>query len=209
MSIRKEKAARLKIQILENTLRLLGKKSFADLYVDEICARVKISKVTLFKYFPRKEDLLLYYFRLWCLARTIELREKKKEGLQGIYFLFDRISDEYEQYPGMLLGLMGYLTNSRRPPKPYPVRREEKKLLYPGIADIQAVEILSVNQMLERFTLEAIMKREITRSSSTADITNALTSMFYGSVIVRHVKQQNPARLFSRRNLDSVLRGIT
>lgn len=209
MSIRKEKAARLKIQILENTLRLLGKKSFADLYVDEICARVKISKVTLFKYFPRKEDLLLYYFRLWCLARTIELREKKKEGLQGIYFLFDRISDEYEQYPGMLLGLMGYLTNSRRPPKPYPVRREEKKLLYPGIADIQAVEILSVNQMLERFTLEAIMKREITRSSSTADITNALTTMFYGSVIVSHVNQQNPARLFFRRNLDSVLRGIT
>src|SRR5690606_1350691 len=152
------------------------------LYVDEICARVKISKVTLFKYFPRKEDLLLYYFRLWCLARTIELREKKKEGLQGIYFLFDRISDEYEQYPGMLLGLVGYLTNSRRPPKPYPVRREEKKLLYPGIADIQAVEILSVNQMLERFALEAIMKREITRSSSTADITNALTTMFYGSV---------------------------
>lgn len=209
MSIRKEKAARLKIQILENTLRLLGKKSFADLYVDEICARVKISKVTLFKYFPRKEDLLLYYFRLWCLARTIELREKKKEGLQGIYFLFDRISDEYEQYPGMLLGLMGYLTNSRRPPKPYPVRREEKKLLYPGIADIQAVEILSVNQMLERFALEAIMKREITRSSSTADITNALTTMFYGSVIVSHVNQQNPARLFFRRNLDSVLRGIT
>lgn len=209
MSIRKEKAARLKIQILENTLRLLGKKSFADLYVDEICARVKISKVTLFKYFPRKEDLLLYYFRLWCLARTVELREKKKEGLQGIYFLFDRISEEYEQYPGMLLGLMGYLTNSRRPPKPYSVRREEKKLLYPGIADIQAVEILSVNQMLERFTLEAIMKREITRSSSTADITNALTTMFYGSVIVSHVNQQNPARLFFRRNLDSVLRGIT
>src|SRR5690606_20577613 len=115
MSIRKVKAARLKIQILENTLRHIGKKSFADLFVDEICVRTKISKVTLFKYFPRKEDLLLYYFRLWCLARTVEMREKKKEGLPGVYFLFDRLSEEYEQYPGMLLGLMGYLTNSRRP----------------------------------------------------------------------------------------------
>lgn len=209
MSIRKEKAARLKIQILENTLRLIGKKSFADLFVDEICARVKISKVTLFKYFPRKEDLLLYYFRLWCLARTVEFREKKKEGLQGIYFLFDRISEEYEQCPGMLLGLIGYLTDSRRPPKPYPVKREEKKLLYPNIDDIQSLEILSVNQMLERFTLEAIMKREITRSSSTTDITNALTTMFYGSVILSHINQQNPARLLFRRNLDSVLRGLT
>src|SRR5690606_141622 len=159
MSIRKEEAARLKIQILENTLRLIGKKSFADLYVDEICARVKISKVTLFKYFPRREDLLLYYFRLWCLARTVEMRQKKKERMPVVYFLFDRLSEEYEQYPGMLLGLMGYLTNSRRPPKSYPVKREEKKLLYPSIPDIQTIEILSVNQMLERFTLEAIMKR--------------------------------------------------
>ena len=198
----------MKIQILESTLKLIGKKSFSDLHVEEICAKVKISKVTLFKYFPRKEDLLLDYFRLWCLSRTVELQEKKKEGLQGIYFLFDRINDEYEQSPGMVLGLIGYLTSSRRPPKPYPVKREEKKLLYPNIADIQTVEILSVNQMLERFTLEAIMKREITRSSSTTDITNALTTMFYGSVVVSHINQQSPSRLFFRRNVDSVLRGV-
>ena len=207
MSIRKEKAARLKIQILEHTLRLIGKKSFADLFVDEICARVKISKVTLFKYFPRKEDLLLYYHRLWCLARTVELHEKKKEGLQGIYFLFDRISEEYEQYPGMLLGLIGYLTDSRRPPKPYPVKREEKKLLYPNVQDVQVLEILSISQMLERFTLEAIMKREITRSSSTADITHSLITMLYGSIVVSHTNQQ-PAKPFYRRNLEGVLRGV-
>ncbi|HEY8512175.1 MAG TPA: TetR/AcrR family transcriptional regulator [Cyclobacteriaceae bacterium] len=207
MSIRKEKAARLKIQILEHTLKLIGKKSFADLFVDEICARVKISKVTLFKYFPKKEDLLLYYHRIWCLARTVELHEKKKEGLQGIYFLFDRTSEELEQYPGMLLGLIGYLTDSRRPPKPYPVKREEKKLLYPNVQDVQALEILSVSQMLERFTLEAIMKKEITRSSSTADITHSLITMLYGSIVVSHTNQQ-PVRPFFRKNLDSVLRGL-
>ncbi len=207
MSIRKEKAARLKIQILEHTLKLIGKKSFADLFVDEICARVKISKVTLFKYFPKKEDLLLYYHRLWCLARTVELHDKKKEGLQGIYFVFDRISEEFEQYPGMLLGLIGYLTDSRRPPKPYPVKREEKKLLYPNVQDVQTLEILSVSQMLERFTLEAIMKREITRSSSTADITHSLITMLYGSIVVTRMNQQ-PARPFFRRNLESVLRAL-
>jgi AcrR family transcriptional regulator len=209
MSIRQEKAARLKIQILQNTLRLIGKKSFEDLYVEEICARVKVSKVTLFKYFPQKEDILLYYYRLWCLDRTLELREKKKEGLQGIYFLFDRVSEEYERNPGMLLGLVGYFTDSRRPPKPYPVKREEKKLLYLGVEDIQSVEIQSVNQLMERFTLEAIMKREIIRSSSTTDITNALITAFYGSIIVCHINQQSPVRVFFRRNLDSVLRGLT
>ena len=58
MSLRKEKAARLKVQVLDHTLKLIGKKSFDDLYIDDLCAKVKISKVTLFKYFPQKEDIL-------------------------------------------------------------------------------------------------------------------------------------------------------
>ena len=81
MSLRKEKAARLKVQVLDQTLKLVGKKSFDDLYVDDICAKVKISKVTLFKYFPQKEDILTYYFRIWCLGRTVELIQKPKEGI--------------------------------------------------------------------------------------------------------------------------------
>lgn len=209
MSIRRAKAARLKIQILETTLKLIGKKSFADLYVDEICSRVKISKVTFFKYFPQKEDILLYYYRLWCLARTVELRDKKKEGFQGIYYLFDRASEDCEQYPGMMLGLVGYLTDFRRPPKPYPVKREEKKLLYPDVPDVQSLEILSVNQLMANFTLEAMLKKEITRSSSTNEIASALITVFYGSIIVLHVNQQSPARMFFRRNLETVLRGLS
>jgi AcrR family transcriptional regulator len=209
MSIRRVKAARLKIQILENTLKSIGKKSFNDLYVDEICSRVKISKVTFFKYFPQKEDILLYFYRLWCLARTVELRDKKKEGFQAIYYLFDKAGEECEQYPGIMLGLVGYLTDFKRPPKPFPVKREEKKLLYPDTPDIQSVEILSVNQLMGRFTLEAMLKKEITKSSSTVDITNALITVFYGSIVVAHVNQQTPVRLFFRRNLDSVLRGLS
>ena len=74
MSLRKEKAARLKLAVLEQTVRLIGKKPFDDLYVEDICDKVKISKVTLFKYFATKEDILSYYFRVWCLRRVVELR---------------------------------------------------------------------------------------------------------------------------------------
>ena len=84
MSLRKEKAARLKLSVLDQTLKLIGKKSFDDLYVDEICDKAKISKVTLFKYFPKKEDILLYFFRIWCLRRAVELHEKPREGMQGV-----------------------------------------------------------------------------------------------------------------------------
>jgi AcrR family transcriptional regulator len=208
MSLRKEKAARLKISVLDNTIRLIGKKSFDDLYVDEICNKVKISKVTLFKYFPTKEDILLYYFRVWCLKRAVELKDKPKEGLTGIYFLFEKLSEECEMYPGIVLSLFGYLADLRRPPKPFPMKPEEKKFLFPDHKDIQSIEILSLDQMFEKFCLEAIFKKEITRFSSTRDLTNLFTSLFYGSVLSSHLLQSDQLKFFFKRNIEMTLKGL-
>jgi AcrR family transcriptional regulator len=208
MSLRKEKAARLKVQVLENTVKLIGKKPFEDLYVDDICEKVKISKVTFFKYFPQKEDVLLYHFRIWCLTRSVELNQKPKEGLQGIYYLFDRLSEECEERPGLMLSLIGYLSDLRRPPKPFPVKPEEKRLLFPTNDNVTSIEILSLDQMIEKFTLEAIFKKEITRTSSTRDLTNLFTTIFMGSIVTAHVNQLSPPKIFFRKNLDNVLRGL-
>jgi AcrR family transcriptional regulator len=194
--------------VLEHTIKLIGKKAFDDIYVEDICEKVKISKVTFFKYFPQKEDVLLYHFRIWCLARSVELKQKPKEGLQAVYALLDKLSEECENHPGLMLSLIGYLSDFKRPPKPFPVKPEEKKLLFPDIEDVISIEILSLDQMLEKFSLEAIMKKEITKTSSTRDITNLFTTLFLGSIITGHINQQTPYKLFFRRNLDNLLKGL-
>lgn len=209
MSLRKEKAARLKVQVLEHTLKLIGKKAFEDIYVEDICEKVKISKVTFFKYFPQKEDVLLYHFRIWCLGRAVEQRQKPREGMQGVYFLLDRLSEECENHPGLMLSLIGYLADSKRPAKPFPVKAEEKKLCFPETEDIISIEILSLDQMLEKFVLEAIMKKEITKTSSTRDITNLFTTIFLGSIVSAHLGQQSPLKLYFRRNMDNLMRGLS
>ncbi len=209
MSLRKEKAARLKVQVLEHTLKLVGKKAFDDIYVEDICEKVKISKVTFFKYFPQKEDLLLYHFRIWCLARSVEFTQKPKDGMQGVFHLLDKLSEECESHPGLMLSLIGYLADFKRPPKPFPVKPEEKKLLFPDVPEITSIEILSLDQMLEKFTLEALFKKEITKTSSTRDITNLFSAVFLGSIITGHVNQQHPLKIFFRRNLDNVMKGLT
>ena len=208
MSLRKEKAARLKLSVLEHTLKLIGKKSFDDLYVDEICAKTKISKVTLFKYFPQKEDILLYYFRIWCLKRAVELSEKPKEGIAGITYLFDKLSEECESHPGIILSLFAYLADLRRRPKPFPVKLEEKKLLFPNKANISEIDILSVDQMFEKFTLEAIFKKEITKTASTRDTTNLFTIIFYGSVVTAHIQQIGNLKFFFRKNVELLVKGL-
>ena len=208
MSLRKEKAARLKVQVLEHTLKLIGKKAFDDIYVEDICEKVKISKFTFFKYFPQKEDVLLYHFRIWCLGRSVELKQKPKEGMQGVYFLLDKLSEECENHPGLMLSLIGYLSDFKRPPKPFPVKPEEKKLLFPDVEDVSGIEILSLDQMLEKFTLDAIFKKEITKTSSTRDITNLFNTIFLGSIITGHLSQQSSLKLFFRRNLDNLMKGL-
>ncbi|HEV8515383.1 MAG TPA: helix-turn-helix domain-containing protein [Cyclobacteriaceae bacterium] len=208
MGLRKEKAARLKLAILDGTLKLIGKKSFDDLLVDEICAKVKISKVTLFKYFPQKEDILLYYFRLWCLKRAVELNDKSKEGLAGINFLFDKLSEDAETHPGIILSLFAYLADLRRTLRPFPVKVEEKKLLFPDVENIGTIEIQSVDQMFEKFALEAIFKKEITKTSSTRDITQVLISVFYGSVLTAHINQISTLKIFFRKNVELTMKGL-
>ena len=208
MSLRKEKAARLKVQVLDQTLKLIGKKSFDDLYVDDICQKVKISKVTLFKYFPQKEDILLYFFRMWSLRRSVELVHKPKEGLAGIYYLFDKLSEACEEHPGLWLSLVGYLADFKRSPKPFPIKPEERKLIFPEINNINTIEILSLDQMLEKFSLEAIFRKEITKSINTRDITNLLLTIFLGGITIAHVNHLSPLKIFFRRNIDLMLNGL-
>ncbi len=208
MGLRKEKAARLKLSILDATVKLIGKKSFKDLHIDEICAKVKISKVTLFKYFPQKEDILLYYFRVWCLKRAVELHQKPKEGMAGFTFIFDKMSEDAEIKPGIILSLLAYLADLNRTIRPFPVKVDEKKLLFPDVANVQSIEIQSVDQMFEKFSLEAIFNKEITKTSSTRDITQVLLSVFYGSVLTAHVNQITPLKNFFRKNLDLAIKGM-
>jgi AcrR family transcriptional regulator len=208
MSLRKDKAAMLKLAILDNTLRLIGKKSFDDLYVDDICKRVQISKVTLFKYFPQKEDILLYFLRLWCLRRTVELREKPREGVAGIHYLFEKLGEDFESHPGIILSMVAYLADLKRAPKPFPVKAEEKKLLFQEIKDIQQLEIMSLDQMFERFALEAIFKKEITKTSSTRDLTTIFSGMFYGLILTAHLQQAEQQKFYFKRNVEIVIKGL-
>lgn len=139
----------------------------------------------------------------------MELKEKPREGLAGIQFLFDKISEDFEAHPGIILSWVGYLSDMGRTIKPFPLKAEEKKLLFPEVKDIQLIELQSLDQMIEKFSLEAIFKKEITKTTSTRDITNAFMALFYGSIINAYINQVNPAKMFFRKNVETLLKGLS
>lgn len=207
-SIREVKAAKIKLSILQATKELIGRKSFKDLYVLDVCEKVNISKVTLFKYFPQKEDILLYYLRIWCFQIAVNLKKNAIDGVDGVHYLTDRIADEYSRYPGIWLNLIGHLAAMNHVVKPFPVKEVEKKLLYPQVEDIKSVEIKSIEQMLEGFLLEAIFRGEIVKNTHSSDLCELMMSLIYGIILTAHTHSGKSAKLFFRNNIDIVLRGL-
>jgi hypothetical protein len=133
---------------------------------------------------------------------------KPREGLQGIYYLFDKISEECEEHPGLMLSLIGYLSDLRRPPKPFALKPEEKRLLFPEQENVVSIEIMSLEQMIEKFILEGIFKKEITKTISTRDMTNLITSVFLGGIVTAHINQLSPLKIVFRKNVDLLLKGL-
>ena len=140
-------------------------------------------------------------------SKTIQTVEPK-EGVQGIFYLFDKLSEACETSPGIILSFFAYLMDLKRSIKPFPVKVEEKRLLFPDQSDIASIDIQSIDQMIEKFALEAIFKKEITKTTSTRDITNLLCSIFYGGVVTAHINQLTPLSYFFKKNVEMTLKGL-
>ncbi|MBL6448922.1 TetR/AcrR family transcriptional regulator [Fulvivirga sp. 29W222] len=209
VGVRAKKSARIKVDILIASTQLVGKKSFTELYVDDICDRVGISKVTFFKYFPQKDHILLYFLRTWCLDRAVELYHNPKEGIDGILYLFDKVADTFERNPGLMLSLVSYFTSLTRPPSPFPLKPVERRILYPNEIYLDKIQIMSIPQMMEKFLLEAIFKKQITLSSHTKELANLFITVLYGSIVTAHLEQISPIKVLFRRNIDNLLKGLS
>ncbi|MDX1628801.1 MAG: TetR/AcrR family transcriptional regulator [Fulvivirga sp.] len=207
-SVRAQKSSKIKLDLLIASTQLVGKKPFRELYVDEICEKANVSKVTFFKYFPQKEDVLLFFLRIWCLDRAIELHHEPKEGMKGIHYLLDKLAETYNKNPGIILSLISYVTSLQRPPSPFPLKSIEREMLYPNDDAVKTVEILSIDQMLDKFLLEAIFKGEIVGVSDTKDLTNLFQAVIYGSIVTAHMRQIESLKLFFRQNIDTVLKKL-
>jgi AcrR family transcriptional regulator len=58
--LRELKKAKTRAAIQEHALRLFGEQGYAETTVDQIAAAAQVSPATFFRYFPTKEDTVLY-----------------------------------------------------------------------------------------------------------------------------------------------------
>ncbi|MDH5603865.1 MAG: TetR/AcrR family transcriptional regulator [Cyclobacteriaceae bacterium] len=205
--LREKKAAILKIRIYKVLQEELKQKRFDDIKVTDICKAVDISKVTFFKYFSCKEELLRYYFRIWCFNICVDLYTEPKRGIEGIYYLFDQVIKALKQYPSFFYSLLSYQINNTRILSPYPLRKEERKLLYPQMEQVLDIEVKSVHQLLENFVLEAVFNKDI-QQTDTSKVAEFLHVILMGTIIRAGVQKNLPIKPELKQNLDKFLMSV-
>lgn len=204
ISLRERKSAKLKLLILSIAKTMLRQHSFQDIHVTDICKKADISKVTFFRYFPQKEDLLLYFMRVWAFKLNIELQKNEIKGLKAVKQIYDRYGDLCENYNSVILHLIKYHAVSPLVLKPISIKKAEKHLLFPNLEGVQQMEVLAFDKLLEKYMLEAIFQTEITKSSDVSDMVSMLLTTTYGSILVAKMKQM-PVKAVLKKNINAVL----
>ena len=113
-SLRQRKCARTKLALVRAALGRMAEKRFDAITVKELCEDAELSEATFFNYFPKKDDLLRYYVRLWAieLGQEAERVVGAHAGLEYLEQVFEQIGKQVEDNPNLLLQVLRYLVQN-------------------------------------------------------------------------------------------------
>ncbi len=196
MSSKREiNAAKIKYKILKYVLSESESRNFTDIQVIEICEYVGISKVTFFKYFTRKEDIVLYYKSVFTLRLIIELKQKELEGMPALNYIVQQFAYEYASRPSLILGVIHYFTSSTKYINPIRVKPAERDLIFKDIDSVD-YEIISFAQLIEQLMLDVVFKKQSTLSSDPKYLSEIFISTLYGALVVFRMKNHDNISMF-------------
>jgi AcrR family transcriptional regulator len=182
LPLREKKFARVRLAILSAVLQLTKERSLADISVREICELAQVAPATFFNYFPSKEDVLVYYMRLWSIPVTLHSRAVAVQGtlFDAITAVFDYTAREMEQDPLLMFEIIAYIAHAKEPPQPPSLSRAERLLAFPGLPGAEDVEPQSIDELFTALLQQAVHKGELPSSISIEAVALLLKTMFYG-----------------------------
>ncbi len=114
-----------RLDIVRAAMDLFIEYGFDKVSVDDICKKLNISKPTLYKYVPKKELLLAYYYQqesVDCLPKMYDYldQDRPEVALQSLFFALHRIAMEmgpelYGAYRIYTLSDQNYLSYFSQP----------------------------------------------------------------------------------------------
>jgi AcrR family transcriptional regulator len=182
LPLREKKFARVRLAILSAGLQLMKERSLADISVREICDVAQVAPATFFNYFPSKEDVLVYYMRLWSIPVTLQCRAVAAQGrvLNAVVTVFDYTAHQMEQDPRLMFEIIAYIAHATEPPHLPSLTRAERLLAFPDLPGAEDVEPQSIDELFTAQLMQAVRIGELPSSFSTEAMALLLKTIFYG-----------------------------
>jgi len=182
---REIKKAKTKLACLDATLELTRNCAFRDLKSKEIASHAGISEMTFFNYFSTKEDLLVYFMRLWSLEEMARNMTEPLTGREAIDRIFSATAEKIKQQPTIMMSLIGFFASLTSLPKMAVVEPAERWLLYPELEDLQTRPIPGLHETLMQHL------EEMDGSLDRQQLRNHLITLFYGGALNAHMSWQD------------------
>lgn len=190
--LRELKKAKTKIALYEAGLSFTANRMFRDVLLDDICREAGISRVTFFKFFGKKEDLLVYYMRVWLTRRIIEIGEKNLRGFDAMRLILRQIADDTRTNEGIMPSLIAFLSEMNMHCSMPKLSEAEVMLLFPGQEEAGA-ESPDMFALFSRCMNEAEEDGQLKPEIKAEDAVPFLFSTFYGGFLT--------SRLYGSRDI--------
>ncbi|GBF78164.1 putative TetR family transcriptional regulator [Paenibacillus sp. 598K] len=138
--------------------------------------------MTFFKLYPKKEDLLIYYMRVWLTEQIIAIDRAGLRGFEVVRHLLQGVARESAHRPGMMPSLISFLSEMKMHPRMPELSEAEVRLLFPGQEEQGRVSpnlFLVFLHAMQEAEQEGKLRTEVTVDEAV----KVLFTIFYGSFL--------------------------
>ena len=185
LSLRERKYARTKLALLRTAIEKLRDKPLGDITVKELCEEVQICEATFFNYFPKKDDLLHYFIRIWTLEVTLKAREAvgERAGLAFIEHIFKSTGQELAEHPRIMQEIIGHMAldpHGTRCEGPRELTLAECRQAFPELKCVESLPEVQLEHVFRPALERAVELRELPAEVDLDAARLALVSIFFG-----------------------------
>ena len=198
--LREKKPALLKLALLDEVLHLLQSKGLYEISVDELCANVNTTKVTFFKYFSHKEQILDYFIQKWLYDRSYEIYGRNFRGREGIIHIFRTISADMPLNKKIMISLIHYYSKLTKEPETIEISACEY-YLFNEEAFMHQVKPMNLCEIFSHYLSEI----DGIDPALLNDIISQLIALMYGVPVQTHIMREEDMFPFYEMGVKSIL----
>lgn len=205
LSLRERKYAQTKLALLRAATERMKVKPLDVISVKELCDAIPVSEMTFYNYFPKKTDLLVYYFQVTTLEAAWYLQHavKNKTHLEMVEECFDFMARKLVADPSVMTETLAHFGQEREAPNFTTLSKAEQILALPhlpGIEDL-SVEDTRIETIIEPYLEQAIEQGELPDDLDLNTVMIMVFSIFVGLVMNLHLTEPELIRPLCRRQV--------